>query len=437
VLQIRKLYSGKLELLKIAQADEDEEVLKALLSVANWGSSYESRSAYARFHENPRLPLVDRDFDLVKIIEPRTVSKTIDFLNDPSAEVRFDSTSLLASLNTASDEVHQALQSESLISRMIPGLIKLLDDEDFAVRVMAVQALGPHSVETNLIKALRDEHAIVRSVATHSLAMHPAKLSAETREAVINNLLQMLRDKNQAVRKIAAEELGRFSSAQVVSALIRVLQRDRETDVRAAAATALGAIDNDSARQPLLRALAADGRIVDVIAPTVAAICGDEIIPQMRSWLRSARPQYVRAAASVLGELRAETAVDDLNTILDRPPWVSRAMKAVGLNVIDPRIAVVNALRKIGNARAISYLIKLAEDPDVTLRRAAAEALLFFVNDDERVVYTLIALLDDPDEHVQYQARSSLLYARHPAALEARGRFRRSNPFEWTDHIER
>jgi hypothetical protein len=129
-----------------------------------------------------------------------------------------------------------------------PTLSKLVkDDDDAAVRVAGVRALGRLNVVTGhaaLSSAFSDPDASVRKAALEQVL----KVNFFDDE---NALIGTLADDDAGVRRTAAQLVGELRLASAVEPLLGVLMTDDSTQVRQAAAIALGRIGGAEASAAL------------------------------------------------------------------------------------------------------------------------------------------------------------------------------------------
>ena len=165
-------------------------------------------------------------------------------------------------------------------SRAVPPLIALLRDEAIPVRVTAADVLGSFTSDPRvlepLLSALRDE-TIAGVAAFYLIRSEDARLvprmvkllndeSAAVRKraawvlgrrrdlAAVEPLLAALEDSEMRVRATAAASLGQVKDPRAVAPLITLLQED-DWPVKAAAADALGDIGDQRAVPALISAL--------------------------------------------------------------------------------------------------------------------------------------------------------------------------------------
>jgi HEAT repeat protein/energy-coupling factor transporter ATP-binding protein EcfA2 len=185
---------------------------------------------------------------------------------------------------------------------------------------IALQKIGVSAVEP-LIAVLSHSDEYVRAQAAQALGEIGDVRAVEA-------LIGILQDSNVAVRRDAAEALGKIGNAHAVEALIVALS-DPHEDVRKSSAKALGKIGDSRAIGPLITLLhdkEAGGEAKDALAKI------------------------------------GKPAVDALITVL------SDSDELVRCRVID-------ALGKIGDARAVEPLLTLLHDPNRDVRLRSADAL--------------------------------------------------------------
>ncbi|BAY24291.1 hypothetical protein NIES2100_40860 [Calothrix sp. NIES-2100] len=105
----------------------------------------------------------------------------------------------------------------------IPGLIKLLDDEDYWVRSRAADALGEIKSEQaipGLIKLLDDEVSDMRDSAASALGEIKS-------EQAIPGLIKLLEDEDFWVRYRAADALGEIKSQQAILQIMNLLKNEK------------------------------------------------------------------------------------------------------------------------------------------------------------------------------------------------------------------
>ncbi|MBD2216764.1 HEAT repeat domain-containing protein [Calothrix sp. FACHB-1219] len=301
----------------------------------------------------------------------------------------------------------------------IPGLIKLLEDEDSDVRIIAAKALGEIKSEQaipGLIKLLEHEDSDVRSRAAEALV----KIKSEQ---AIPGLIKLLEDEDSSVRITAAYHLKKIKSEQAIPGLIKLLE-DEDSSVRSRAAEALGEIKSEQGITGLIKFLEdEDSYVRSSAAYALGEIKSEQGITGLIKLLEDEDYSVRIIAASALGEIKSEQAIPGLIQLLehedsnvrDRAEQALREIKSEqaipGLIKLlehedsDVCSSAASALGKIKSEQAIPGLIQLLEDEDSDVRSSAAEALGKIKS--EQGIPGLIQLLEDEDSDV----RSSAAYA--------------------------
>jgi HEAT repeat protein len=224
------------------------------------------------------------------------------------------------------------------------------------------------------------------------------------------------------VRRRAAEILGDFSDVpqetdeeEIVQALIEAVREDDDDTVRARAIDALYRHGQDSLDRLISELADFDVREAPewVTARTLAG------------WLDAEHSEFRLVAASALGRIGGEQAVDPLIDALSDPaPRVrERAARSCGRigdercvpalrERLDDRHTIVcraaaDALGAIGTREALRALVSVARADDEELRRIAVEELGQFGSLDPVVV--LVRALSDDSEAIQRTAVLSLI----------------------------
>ena len=164
-----------------------------------------------------------------------------------------------------------------------------------------------------LVRALDDTTYIVRCRVVMSLGAHPDT-------AVVPVLVELL-DTDRRTSGTVANVLAQIGDRRAVGALIRLLQ-DQQADGsdRGPAALALGAIKDQRAVEPLIAALADSDTNVRHYATTALGSLGDTraVDPLLRLLEREADPIVVYSVVSALGELGDARALKPLEQRLRR-----------------------------------------------------------------------------------------------------------------------
>ena len=240
----------------------------------------------------------------------------------------------------------------------IPGLLKLLENSDYYVRIMAADALdgiGSEVAIPGLLKLLKNSDSDLRRRAAYALGEIGG-------EAAIPGLLKLLEDPNSDVRSMVAYAFGKIGDEAAIPGLLKLLE-DPNSDVRSMAAYAFGKIGDEAAIPGLLKLLEDPNSDVRSMAAYAFGKIGDEAaIPGLLK-LAEDSDSYVRSwAADALGKIGSEVAIPGL-------------LKLVEDSDSDVRRSVAKALGKIGSEVAIPGLLKLVEDSDSDVRSSVADAL--------------------------------------------------------------
>jgi HEAT repeat protein len=215
----------------------------------------------------------------------------------------------------------------------------------------------------------------------------------------VEPLLAAFRDRDVEVRRTAVLWAGN-SDPRFFDAYVRALE-DRDSRVRLEAGRKIGVFQDAGAIDVLLRNLA--GRDVGMQVDAALSLNhrkDPRVAPALLAALRDPS-EYVQAyAALALGELKDPVAVEPLLTRIREMPETST------------RIAFIDALGKIGDARAYETLISCLQGANFVTRKQAVEALRGL--GDPRAADSIRPLLNDPQPAVRDSAQKAL------AALGAR-----------------
>jgi putative heme-binding domain-containing protein len=158
------------------------------------------------------------------------------------------------------------------------------------------------------------------------------------------------------------EAMGKLKDKEAGGQIIAALEQDKsEPAVLAAAIDAAAEIG----LLEFARALAGhlndnDVNIASAALNALAKISGQPATQAIVRSLEDSRPEMRKAAVRILGERRAATAVPDLLKLVDDPQ-------------LGP--AVLNALAKIPNAKALKAYLKALESKDAALREQTRTAI--------------------------------------------------------------
>jgi HEAT repeat protein len=312
---------------------------------------------------------------------------------------------------TASDPeaTRSASQSAFLIRQEFRS--RAPSDGVIGASVGQLRALGPRASPAlpALFKAYNDPRlgsALHQEIAAAIGSLGVADVEAAARQAaesagvpdILAEVIQDTRSKDSFVRALAMIELGRMgASTPAIDAMIEALEEGRNPGD---AANVLGNFG-----EPAKRALPELARYfddVDVGANAIQAagkigILDPATITELRRVLGTRSHRHRGMAASVLGELKANTAVPDLTlTIVDGGKY--------------DRILSAKALGKMGKhaAPAVGVLAAVLADPDQDLRLAAVEALGQIGEAAAPASDAIARQLDSGDRRLESAARVAL-----------------------------
>jgi HEAT repeat protein len=266
---------------------------------------------------------------------------------------------------------------------------------------LAVRERALLEPELHQARTLRDFEALeaVLEEQARGVTERPAwLLDTYDRLGLVDKYVGKLRDaKKWRERAFAAELLGRVGNAKAVPILLETVEstRTEDADVREIALRALARIADPRAVAPLVEAL----RHAEVwLAPRIADILvrhGQLSVDAMIGFLGEPSQHPARAwAANILGEVKAVRAFPVLVRVLSDLDDEVRA-KAAG------------ALGRLGDRRAITYLLEhLLSDPAPFVRARIAGALGQFSDTD--VIDYLVRALGDPAWWVRMRSVEAL-----------------------------
>ncbi len=254
----------------------------------------------------------------------------------------------------------------------IPALLSVVNDENAAVRLAAIEALGqqgdPRAIDA-LVQALRN-------------------------------------DTDARVREAAAEALGEIDSPRAVPGLMAALGSEKVAAVRAKVAWALGEIDDPRAVEALGAAVRdADAQVRREVVWALGELETPTAVPMLIPALRDSDTETRQRAAEALGHLESPDAIDAL----------SAATKDAEAEV---RKNAVAALGEIGDKRSLAALSAAVRDSEVEVRREAISAI-GHLEDLGSAPPALLAAVRDEDREVRRAAAEALGQIEDEAAVPA------------------
>lgn len=295
----------------------------------------------------------------------------------------------------ADDTGHVRSTAASALGRLrsrkaLGPLAGLLSDEYESVQESAISALaaiGDESVLHELMKDFSNHEPFLR----RNIALLLGRFS---NEQAWDALSFALKDEEPAVRKAAVQALGRAPAARTLRPLMLAITDD-DPEVRMLAAEALGAAAAPEAREALLPLLEdSDIWVRAAAARGLGALGGEQATAALLERLPAATDIFLLAVVEVLGRSKAASARTPLLALAEHPdPEVRKTVlaalasydgddvrQACLARLVDPHWSVrktaVEALKQRRTRAVDALLEKLArEDADMTVRRAAKEAL--------------------------------------------------------------
>ncbi len=192
-------------------------------------------------------------------------------------------------------------------SRCTVAISQAFDDASPIVRAAAVEAAGYDEAvfPPLLIKLLFDEDAAVRGAAIKALNPYSARYSAMINAAAEKLALSQEPEKRKEAASI-------FSSIQNVDA-IAILLKDEEPIVREAACRAAGEIKDNRSCHCLLPALMDEDADVRISAAEALSVCNDaEAIPPLRLLIKDEDPWVQATALRTLVKLAGNDSLPEI-----------------------------------------------------------------------------------------------------------------------------
>ena len=270
------------------------------------------------------------------------------------------------------------------------------------VRSEVARALGIIKGDTviePLVRALEDDgRATVRQSAAWALGEVKG-------DATIDPLVTALKkDKQGAVRQEAAIALGKIKGQKVVDPLLDVLRSDKYETTRFQAAVALREIQaGDKGLVDIVKkglgSFDDGSEVQSVQDQTIGALIKDGNIPTAEfalDALKSADDEWTRwALVHVLGATAKKVAVDAILEELKHPSYVVRRRAAESLGGFKER-------------KAVDPLIAILENRDEMKSIRAAAAFSLGALKDERASAPLLTALEDENAEIRLQAVAAL-----------------------------
>ncbi len=250
------------------------------------------------------------------------------------------------------------------------------NDDGRAIAAWALGRIGDQSSIPALQNAIHDEDWAVAITAIEALG----KLQATD---VVTDLIVLLDDMDEDIRRFAVQALGRIGDKRAVNILLNHLE-DPEAKVRAELYRTLQKLGDVSAVEHLIDALDDDDPIVCQSAASSLQELGAEVTPTLVSALVETDNEEIRySLAQVLGQFGYQA--------------VPNLIEIVHHENADVRSSVVQALGWIGGSTALTVLLDLLDnDADLDVRIHAANAIGWV--GDLTALDSLISHLDEEED---------------------------------------
>lgn len=305
-----------------------------------------------------------------------------------------------------------ALYRSGKVPGTAPHWMKALNHRSRLERVKTVVRLaqvGTPSALYCLTLAARQEYPEVKKAALKGLIQ-------SANSSVLNALASALRDRDASIRQMVALGLGRFKDPRAIPMLTDLLN-DLDDSVVSAATETLGAKGDPQATVALGQALAGGPETARLAAQALVAIGMPAFEPLCRL-IPALSPPARERLIPILVELNPQEALEPLVNILFTADVdflikaaVTGLLQLKNPAAIPPLIDFISderhacrpfALRALQGSpepAVKALLVRLLEDRDVQIRRAAAEALA--ASFDLTLIEPLLHALEDGDPEVQ------------------------------------
>jgi len=257
-------------------------------------------------------------------------------------------------------------------------LCRLLDDPDISVRNLVAEVLvkmGETAANALIAEASSPNHDVRKFVVDIMALINDQRF--------IPVLIDLLKDCNENVVGSAAEALGHVVSSDAVEPLIECIKTRPDSSPQAI--EALGKIGSTRALQVLFDLLESDNIILEY------------------------------AAVESIGKIRSPEAINKLLYLLQvgnpelRNVVLTTILKLAGTGNRD-------SIFKATGGKFADYLIEAAASDDMDVKKAALSEMAFWTG--EKVVATLIRVLDYPDQEIVDLAQGALRVAGNSGLTE-------------------
>jgi len=264
------------------------------------------------------------------------------------------------------DASRQALDrlGESLALRETVALIGDVDDEAWKTIRGVIAAIGAASIDALKPVVSVEQDSVATKRAEELIVSFGAK--------AVNRLATLVNDHRWFVQRRGAKLLGRIGTAEAVPLLQPLL---RQSDARVAQATiaALSSIPDPAAARAIQTVLrAASGEMRRAVTDALVAGKDPRVVPMLGQILRESEPlgkdhEVVLETIEALGSVGTDAAIPFLVELSKRRKFFGGSkLRALKERSID-------ALAKVGTAKATAAITDAAQNGDRMLRKIAAQ----------------------------------------------------------------
>lgn len=307
------------------------------------------------------LPLVEQEtlaLRAVKLAIEVNIKLGAKFAGLVKPEFQKATVKLIAKIKSSAQLKIQLL-ALTCSDRAIPMLLKGLNNQEIAVRLNCIRAIGKIGSQVAVIelaRSLNSEDSQVQAWAAWALAEIDSQPAAAALQTALHH-------EASGVRALAVWALGKIDPTAAVPALLNALKH-QDPEVRWRAAVHCGRINIKEAVPWLLNALRDENHIVRARAVAALGKIGDPVaVPHLIELLNDPDSYALSLrAAEALGKIGTETALAGL-------------LKALNHHDSDVRGSAVSALGQISSEVAVMAIVRSLSDRDIFVRGRAAEAL--------------------------------------------------------------
>ena len=319
--------------------------------------------------------------------------------------------------------------------KAVPYLLRHLEDEEQAVRLAVIDALGETghaasaepiaSALANLPKRLKSGPSKAGGGSEAAEYEALAKALSKVGSSAVKPLLRLLGSEDPEPRRWAAFALGLIKDPQTVDPLVRKLG-DSRSEVRKSAVLALGEIGDTRAVQPLIGALGhRDLETRRAVAEALGSLGAEQAIDALVNAVADQSERVQLPAIRALARIGGLKAAACLRAAMSGPrKAVCEAAEAALFSMeFSPadlgqraELAVIRgdfAAAVAAGAAAVPALVKALDFKDPKMRALAAESLGSMASSES--VQPLLKAVADHDRAVQKAAANALEHVGAPA----------------------